>query len=257
MSLSKIRIKYLSSLKIKKLRDSSGQFIIEGDKIIRDLLTRKDLLITELIATSSWISRNHNLIGKKTFEIIETGELELARISSFETPPPVIALINIPKITTEPQKLADLLSIGLDGIQDPGNLGTIIRTADWFGIGNIVCSHDCADCFNPKVIQASMGAIMNVSVHYVDLRDTLQTLSIHPGYTICGTFMKGESLFSVNPFTSGLIMFGNEARGISKELDAFISKRITIPSPNQSKARVESLNVASAVAISCSWIVQK
>jgi TrmH family RNA methyltransferase len=257
MPLSKIRIKYLSSLKIKKLRDSSGQFIIEGDKIIRDLLSRNEVLIRELIATPSWISRNHSLIGKKALETIEAGEQELSRISSFETPPPVMALIDIPKITIDHQKLADYLSIGLDGIQDPGNLGTIIRTADWYGISDILCSQDCADCFNPKVIQASMGAIMNVSVHYVNLHDTLQILSVHPGYTICGTFMKGESLFSMKPVSSGLIMFGNEARGISKELDSFISKRITIPSSNLSKSRVESLNVASAVAIACSWIVQK
>lgn len=145
--------------------------------------------------------------------------------------------------------ISQTLCIGLDNIQDPGNLGTIIRTADWFGINQVICSEGCADRYNPKVIQASMGAIMNVNVYYADLVRMLVELSQDPGYHIAGTFMHGTAVNKAKSITKGMILFGNESRGISDELLPCINQRLTVPPGRDDNMHVESLNVASSVAV--------
>ena len=254
--LSKSQIKFLNSLKLKKFRETSGQFIVEGDKIIRDLLKNRNTKLYQLIATPSWLSQNDNIPKEKVAEIIEAQPTDLERITSFETAPPVIAVMNISIKEPDFNQIGDAISIGLDTIQDPGNLGTIIRTADWFGIEHIICSLECADCYNPKVVQSSMGALANVSIYYADLEPALGNL-IEKSVPVYGTFMNGIPIYEIPQASRGMIIFGNEARGISKEYEPYIQYRITIPSSNNSDTHVESLNVASAAAIACSWLVHK
>jgi TrmH family RNA methyltransferase len=252
--LSRNKIKYLSSLKIKKFRDLHGQFIIEGDKIIRDLLQDGKTLIQQLIATGEWLSENPPLKYGYFGEIIEAEMYDIARVSSLETPAPVMAVADIPKEQPDLHELSESWSLALENIQDPGNLGTIIRSANWFGIKNIVCSLDCADCFSPKVVQASMGALLNVKIHYTDLADIMDKIPHDPAYAVFGTFMKGTPVYDLPVLSKGMIVFGNEARGISEELFPFIHSRITIPPAKRDCNHVESLNVASAVAIVCALL---
>jgi TrmH family RNA methyltransferase len=254
--LSRNKIKYLTSLKIKKFRDLRGQFIIEGDKIIRDILQDEKTLVQQLIATGEWLAENQLLMNGRIGEVIEAEKKDIARVSSLETPAPVMAVVDIPQIQPDFNKLAETWSLVLDNIQDPGNVGTIIRSADWFGIQNIICSRDCADCFSPKVVQASMGAILNVNLHYTDLTEIMDKLPHDPSYRVYGTFVKGTPVHDLPATSKGLMVFGNEARGISKELVPFIQSCITIPPAKRYSTHVESLNVASAVAIVCALLIR-
>jgi TrmH family RNA methyltransferase len=256
MLLSRNKIKFLNSLKMKKFRSIHGQYVVEGDKIVRDILSHHPLAIQLLVATGEWLSCNpvNNRTGK--MEIAEADGNDFSRISSLETPPEVMAVLDIPGTTVDHEVLNDSLTIALDNIRDPGNLGTIIRTADWFGISNILCSNSCADCYNPKVVQASMGALPNVRVHYTDLKDLFAKLSGSEDFAVYGTFLDGQPVFDIKPSRKGILVFGNESRGISDELLPFITSRITIPPRIASRHHVESLNVASAVAIICAVFVK-
>ncbi len=256
MPLSRNNIKYLGSLKLKKFRNLHGQFLVEGDKIIGDLLRGRRFAIRQLIATGDWLAANQVWLSGLG-DIIETGIKDLARISSLEVPPPVIAVLDMPQNALNIGEIKGSWSLVLDNIQDPGNLGTIIRTADWFGIRHIICSIDCADCFSPKVVQASMGALMNLQVHYTCLTDLMNSMSFNTSYRSYGTFIKGTPLYEVPPASNGMVLFGNEARGISDELQPYILSRITIPAVSRNVPHVESLNVASAVAILCAWLIRK
>lgn len=249
--LSRNQIKYLSSLKIKKFRSIHRQFLVEGDKIVRDLMRANQAFIRQLIATPVWLSENRIVSSSHIQDILEAELTEISRISSLETPPPVIALLDLPEVTYNDDEVSSSISIALDAIQDPGNLGTIIRTADWFGIRNIFCNEACADCYNPKVVQVSMGAILHVGVHYVDLAEFLAGFSRKPDFTVYGTYMDGIPVMSVTPTKHGIIVFGNESRGISMEISPLIGQRLTIPPGTTEHGRVESLNVSSAVAIVC------
>ncbi len=249
--LSRNQIKYLSSLKIKKFRRIHRQFLVEGDKIVKDLIHNNQAYIRQLVATPAWLSENRISISPHIQEIVEAEPADMKRISSLETPPPVMAVLDIPEIQYDPEEVSVSVSIALDTIQDPGNLGTIIRTADWFGIRNIFCNESCADCYNPKVVQASMGAILHVGIHYVDLTEFLAGFSGKPDFTVYGTYMDGIPVMSVTPAKQGIIVFGNESRGISAEITPCIGQRLTIPPGTTKQGRVESLNVSSAVAIVC------
>jgi len=254
--LSRSKIKYLASLKIKKSRNLHGQFIIEGDKIVRDILQDGKTLVQQLIATEEWLSENRALMSGRIEEIIEAEMKTIARISSLETPAPVMAVADIPLAQPDFHELSESWSLALENIQDPGNVGTIIRSADWFGIKNIICSMDCADCFSPKVVQASMGAILNVKIHYTDLTEIMDKIPHDPSYRVYGTFLKGTPVHDIPAASKGMIVFGNEARGISKELFRYIQSRITIPPAKGNNTHAESLNVASAVAIVCALLVR-
>jgi RNA methyltransferase, TrmH family len=250
--LSRNKIKYLSSLKIKKFRNIHRQFIVEGDKIVRDLIHSGQAIIRQLVATPSWLSENHLITTPQIREIDEADLNDMKRISSLETPPPAIALLDIPDIAIDHGTVSASISIALDTIQDPGNLGTIIRTADWFGMRNIFCNEACADCYNPKAVQASMGAILHVRLHYVDLAEFLAGYFDKPGFTVYGTYLDGVPVSACIPAKHGIIVFGNESRGISAEISPYISQRLTIPPAAKEYRHVESLNVSSAVAIICS-----
>jgi TrmH family RNA methyltransferase len=257
MPLSRNQLKYLASLKNRKFRNMYHRFLIEGDKIIRDVINNRKNVIRQIIATRLWLHENNLHPSEMIGEILETDESTMTRISSLETPPGVIAVLDIPETSPDHPEIISSLSLVLDTIQDPGNMGTIIRTADWFGIRNIFCSEGCADCFGPKVVQASMGAVLNVKVHYQNIPGFLAAYSGIPDFMIYGATMEGENIFDCGPIKRGMVVFGNESRGISKEISSFIHRQITIPPVGGNQHHVESLNVASAVAIACSMLTHK
>ena len=245
--LTKNKIKYITSLAKKKFRDEEGVFLAEGAKVVGDILPY--FRCQMLCGTKEFLTQNPQI---KADEIIEISEAELLKCSQLKTPRDVIAVFYQPH--NEPLKAEvanEELCLMLDGVQDPGNLGTIIRLADWFGISDIVCSADCADCFNPKVIQATMGAIIRVRVHYTDLAKWLAKQQ-QAGTPIYGTFLDGENIYSKKLTHNGIIVMGNEGQGIGAACAATVSERLYIPPYPTDNNGSESLNVAIATAIICS-----
>lgn len=250
--LSKNNIKTINSLKIKKYRKQENAFICEGEKIF-ELLVSSDFTIKKVYATTGFISKN--LTKHENFDFEEIEEKELSKISALTTPQQVIAIVEIPKNNTNFNNFDTGLTIVLDKLQDPGNLGTIIRIADWFGIENVVCSDNSVDVYNPKVVQATMGSIFRVNVFYLKLEGLLQKASAE-NIPIYGTFMNGKNIYSSNLSSSGIIIMGNEANGITPEIEKFITHKISIPDFNKTKA-AESLNVAVSTSIVCSEFRRK
>src|SRR5690554_6566009 len=246
MSLSNNKIKYFKSLKEKKFRNQYNCFVAEGEKIVFDLMgTCKCQLIAAL---PDIISLHDELTAE---EIIVASEGELKRATSFKSPPSVIAVFYQPEFNEKELDLYNNLSLVLDGVQDPGNLGTIVRIADWFGIKNIICSNDCADIFNPKTIQATMGSISRVKLNYTDI---VKHLENNIDFPIYGTFMDGDNIFTENLTENGMIVMGSEGKGVSEAVGRLIKKRLHIPHyPNVLTGfnSPDSLNVAVATSITC------
>lgn len=244
--IRKNKIKQIHSLKQKKYRDELNLFIAEGPKTVGDLMHRKTPKL--IVATHEWLERNHDKI-KKECEVCEVSSEELSTVSLLKSPQQVLALF--PIINNDEQQLsAEGLYIALDGVQDPGNLGTIIRIADWFGIKEIVCSHDTVDVYNPKVVQATMGSIARVNIRYVNLQDFIR--NIKGKMPVYGTLLNGENIYEKSLTSNGIIVMGNEGNGISPEIRALIDSPLLIPTFQQSKDKADSLNVAVATAIVCS-----
>ncbi|MCF7567663.1 RNA methyltransferase [Sabulilitoribacter arenilitoris] len=230
--LSKNQIKFITCLKQKKYRMQHGFFVVEGVKTIQELLQSK-FVLHALYTTESF-----NIDAKDEILISET---ELKRISFLTTPNKALAVFRIP----EPKSINRKgLIVALDAIRDPGNLGTIIRLCDWFGVTDLVCSKATVDCFNPKVIQATMGSIARVNINYVDLVDFLNEVTL----PVFGAFMDGETVYTKKLLKEGVLVMGNEANGVSKEVEAIITEKISIPRFGNLQA-TESLNVATATAI--------
>lgn len=231
--ITKSQIKLITSLKQKKFRQQHGFFVAEGIKTINELLC-STLELHALFTTRPFkidASLHETIISDK----------DLKRISFLKTPNTALAVFKIPK----PQPIKkDGFMVALDTVNDPGNLGTIIRLCDWFGVRDLVCSTHTADCFNPKVVQATMGSITRVNVSYVDLEDFLKD---YEG-PVFGAFMDGENVYSSNLPKQGVLVMGNEANGISKEIEALVTQKIAIPRFGKLQA-TESLNVATATAI--------
>ena len=209
--LSKNKIKLFRSLGIKKNRLTTGLFIAEGKKLVMDLLL-SEFKISELFCSSQLADEIRPFHPNLKIEI--TDKDELARISFLKTAPEIVAVLKIPDLVIDWDEIKGELSLFLDAVQDPGNLGTIIRLADWFGIRNIICSEDCVDLYNPKVIQSTMGAFARVKVHYGSLTrflDQARELKI-PVY---GAFLEGENLYKCDLTSNGLVVMGNEGNGIS------------------------------------------
>lgn len=246
--ISKNKIKLIKSLEYKKYRDIHHLFLAEGNKIVTDLLHSK-IEVKTLIGTSEFLKSVENLIKPGT-EFIVSNHAGIKSASLLQNPQEVIALCQIPIYNPDDADPSTQLLICLDNIQDPGNLGTIIRVADWFGIENIMCSSGMADTFNPKAVQASMGSLGRVKVHYSSL-DTFLSAASAKGVTIAGAYLNGENVFTSDLPESGILVMGNEGRGISECLASYISKKISIPSFSKSAAHAESLNVATATAILC------
>ena len=232
--VSKNQIKLITSLQQKKYRAIHKMFVAEGIKVIQELLQSNfelyHLYITETI---------FELVAAHQKTLISTSELQ--KISALNTANNCLAVFIIP----EPKPMIEKgLLVALDDIRDPGNLGTILRMCDWYGIEQLICSKETVDIYNPKVIQATMGSIARVQVHYVELNDFLST-TLLPVY---GTFMSGENIYKSNLPEEAIVVLGNEANGISVDIEKTIKKRITIPRFGKFQ-QTESLNVASAAAI--------
>lgn len=237
---NKIR-KLVASLDDAKSRRESCLFAVEGTKCVND--TIEHFACRYLFATSRWLETHH--VDLHDDNIYRVARSEMERMSHLTTPPEVIAVYEIPDDIPDTCFASGKLSLALDRVQDPGNLGTIIRIADWFGITDIFCSNDTVDVYNPKVVQATMGAISRVRVHYVDLKEFLTSCEI-PVY---GTYLYGENIFSSTLPTEGIIVMGNEGQGISEEIGKCVTHRLTIPSYPEGAATSESLNVGMATAI--------
>ncbi|MBN1251909.1 MAG: RNA methyltransferase [Bacteroidales bacterium] len=243
--ISKAQIKFINSLKLKKFRDENALFVAEGYKIVNDLVN-SSLKIKTVYYTHEYFNVFN---AKEDFELIEVSQSDLDKVSFLKNSSKVIALIEIPSLFVDFELITNEISIALDTIQDPGNLGTIIRTADWFGVKNIYCSKDCVDVFNPKVVQATMGAIGKVNVHYLDLKELFSKLIDNQDFKIHGSFLDGESVYKADLKNKGIILMGNEGNGISEELEKFISKRLFIPKFYTEEIGSESLNVSIATSI--------
>lgn len=260
--ISKNKIKYIRSLELKKNRNKEGKFVAEGFKVVDDLfaLQPADLIV----ATQEWLHGKH--LADQT-EVIEVTEEELKKVSFLQHPQQVLAVFRqdtgcnkqdsnssqeeaeeknfgFSKINTQE------LSLALDGVQDPGNLGTIIRIADWFGITHIYCSQDTADVYNPKVVQATMGSIARVKVEYGNLLALVESLPAD--VPVYGTLLDGDNIYQQQLENRGLIVMGNEGKGISPALAKKVNRRLLIPNFPEGRATADSLNVAIATAITCS-----
>ncbi|SCD19993.1 tRNA G18 (ribose-2'-O)-methylase SpoU [Proteiniphilum saccharofermentans] len=243
MSLSKNKIKYIRSLNEKKFRNEHNTFVAEGTKLVFDLLRT---CRCQLIAALPSILSSHPEL--KAEEIIAADENELKKATFLKTAPQIIGVFYRPSQEIEKIDFSNQLCLVLEGIQDPGNMGTIIRIADWFGIEHIISSYDSVDIFNPKTVQATMGAIARIKVFYTDIKDLLRQQSHSPIY---GTFLEGEDIYSTSLSNNGFIVMGSEGRGISRETEKLINKKLFIPNFPEGRATSESLNVATATAITC------
>lgn len=252
--ISRNTIKLVRSLARKKHRDACGLFVAEGVKTVGDLLPLRTLRMAFVTETGLAELRERgleSLLWAAEVTLVKPSEME--RLSFLETPPEVLAVFAKPSFDetfeTLSKVVANELCLALDGVQDPGNVGTIVRLADWFGVEHIFASQDTADVYGPKVVQASMGSIGRVQVHYLDLPDFVTTL---PKETLVyGTFLDGPSIYVQNLEPRGLLVMGNEGKGISVEVAAKVNRKLFIPSFPASRPTGESLNVAVATAILC------
>ncbi|MDR1259502.1 MAG: RNA methyltransferase [Tannerellaceae bacterium] len=244
--LSKNKIRYVRSLESKKFRNAHNAFLAEGNKLVSDVLGAFEC--EWMLAKPSWMATQGDIPAG---ELLVDEYDEISKVSLLSTPQDVIAVFRRPAYDLSHADASASLVLALDGVQDPGNLGTIVRLADWFGIEHVVCSPDTADVFAPKAIQATMGAIARVQVHYTPLESFLKAASEN-SVPVYGTFMSGESLYGHALSEAGVIVMGNEGGGIRPEAEQFISHRLHIPAFAPGRATSESLNVAIATAIVCS-----
>ncbi len=252
--LSKNRKKLIKGLSQKKIRRSEGLFVAEGDKLLKELLgtspgDSQGFRIHSIVATREWLEENRDGISGPC-EVIETTFGELRQVSSQQTPDRALAIVRIPDQQWESATIRRGLSIGLYRLQDPGNMGTIIRIADWFGIRSVICSADSADLYNPKVIRASMGSFLRVRVYHRDLQETLAELKAGPDYRVYATVREGDDLFRSRVAGPGLLLMGNESQGLEPGLLRLADSRLSIPWHDPG-SHAESLNVAVAAAIFC------
>lgn len=234
----KSKIKYIQTLGQKKFREAEGLFIAEGPKVVDDLIASVPSMIKEVYAVESWVKEHGDRVGAAMVETIEDWELE--KVSQLATPNQVLAIVkqfnNSPSLISKGK-----LILALDTIQDPGNLGTIIRIADWFGVMQVICSEACADRYNPRVVQATMGSIARVDVLYTNLHQWLTDQDTR----IYITALEGVDVRKMEPLKEGIIVIGNESKGVSAEILGLGGKKITIPR----KGNAESLNAAVATGI--------
>lgn len=249
--MSKNKIKEINGLQRKKKREDTGCFVVEGDKMAREAIEQQPRAIKKLLALETWLQKYQRILHQEHIPFQTIDERTLAKISAMKTPNQVLLIMQIPPPIKIPVFLNQQLSLYLDGIQDPGNMGTILRIADWFGLKTVICSPNCVDVYSPKVVQATMGAIFRV----VTLESSLIKLTdAFPGINVYGTLLAGENLFGLAVEPKGIIVIGNEGKGISPENKPLITKPISIPKGTDSQA--ESLNAAIATGIVCAYFSQ-
>lgn len=244
--ISKNKIKYIRSLELKKNRISERIFVAEGNKLVADMLPFYTCKL--LLAKPNWMATQGDIPAE---ELLVADEDDIRKASFLKNPQDVLALFHYPEWNLEEADPRKDLVLLLDGIQDPGNLGTIIRLADWFGIEHIVCSTDTADVFNPKTVQATMGALAHVKVHYTELAGYIRHWKGN-SVPVYGTFLDGDNLYGRSLTKNGLLIMGNEGNGVRPEIASLADERLYIPNYPQGRETAESLNVAIATAILCS-----
>lgn len=227
--MSKSEIKDIRSLSQKKFRDERKLFIVEGEKLVAEAVT-SDFEVVRIIRTE------------------DIGYEAMSRISLLSSPSPVLAIVRMPSFGAGCCIDPESLTLALDGLRDPGNVGTIIRLADWFGIRHIIASRDTVDIFNPKVVQATMGALFRVDFSYCDLPEVLSGVSC----PVFGTYLEGDNIYEAELPDKGIIVMGSESDGISPEVGECVTVKLTIPHFSKGKNVCESLNVAMATAVVCS-----
>ncbi|MCU0378174.1 MAG: RNA methyltransferase [Bacteroidales bacterium] len=253
--MTRHQAKMVLSLQKKKVREESSLFVIEGDKVVREYMLAGNRVIL-LAAKPEWLDGEPETVTGMADEIVTVSYDDLRRISSLKTPHNVLAVAAMKTTDFSAEILADGLTIALEYVQDPGNMGTIIRIAAWFGIKNIICSADCVDVYNPKVIQATMGAFLHVRVYYVSLDKVLKNAQ-EAKMPVYGATIDGKSIYDCKLNSHGIILLGNESKGISDGLLQHVTDRITIPGPEKPLAGIESLNVSMAAAIICSEFARR
>jgi TrmH family RNA methyltransferase len=227
------------SLSDKRTRDAERLFVAEGAKLVEEIINSQ-LRIRNIYTTRD------DVAGR---DVVRIEKREMERISQLNTASDILAVVEQPRYTLSLDNLKRKLTLALDGVQNPGNMGTIIRLADWFGVENIICSRECADLYNPKVVQATMGALLRVKVHYVDNLSTLLSEARTSGVAIYGTLLDGNNIYQEKLSQEGIIVMGNEGRGLSDACRATISDRLFIPPYPIDTPTSESLNVAMATGI--------
>ena len=248
--ISKSQISYIKSLQQKKFRKEHQQFIVEGDKLCDEFL-QSEYSIQGIYVLETKREKYELLLSKlsKNIEIVVLKQEDIDKLSNMSTSPEVLMLVDIPKSLSSDDipkaEFSNGLVLVLDGVKDPGNMGTIIRIADWFGIKYVVCSEDCVELYNPKLVQSTMGSLLRTNVIYSDL---IEFLSNNKGISIYGALLEGENIYSLVGKMRGVLVMGSESHGISKEILPLINKPITIPA----FGKAESLNVAIATGILCS-----
>lgn len=246
--ISKSQIQYIKSLTVSKFRKIHKKFIAEGPRIINEL-ANSSFNIEGIYAQLAWVKSNRFRFPNDT-QIIEVSEKELGRISGLKTPNQILAVVHMSENIQPDSNTFNDLVLMLDNISDPGNMGSIIRTADWFGIQQIICSNNCVDIYNPKVVQATMGSLFRVQVFYTNLKMYLEQLPAEQ--VIYGTLLEGNNIYQTNLEKQGIIIIGNESRGISKNLIPFITHKLSIPNYTiKTEETAESLNASTATAIVC------
>jgi len=257
--ISSSRSKLLRSLQHKKYRDRHQLFVVEGEKMVGEL-TEQDpghgFEVREIYATPEWIRDPSRQMLSSGIDVVEATREEIQKVSTLVSPQAVIALVSKPKIPPGIEELIHHTVLAFESIRDPGNLGTIVRTADWFGIKHIICSPDSTDIFNPKVIQATMGAFTRVKVYYSNLSEWLDSSGMEQK-AVYGTYLEGENIYETSLHAAPVILFGNESRGLSDKLVSRAQRLISIPSFSEKGKGSESLNVASSVAVVCSEIKRR
>lgn len=248
--LSHNQIKFINSLKVKKYRQQHKTFIIEGEKGVQELLSSAIQPIT-IYAVAEWLDKHETLLRKKRIEMQEISSEELGKVSDLNTPNQVLALAAIPDTSLPDPAAFSGMALALDGIRDPGNMGTIIRTADWFGIRKIICSSDSVDMYNPKVVQSTMGSYARVQVFYLNLPGFFQKLPAD--VPVFGALLEGPDITGKSFTRPGIILIGSESHGISKTLMPYINEPLHIPgfSLSDQTNQAESLNASIANGIIC------
>ena len=252
MSLSKNKLKYLRSLKLKKFRQKYNNFIVEGDKIASELLESNSLEIEGIFATEEWINSNSHLLYTYTSITHVASEPDLKKITLFNTPSQVFVVVRQPNRALPDDFLTKHFTLFLDDIQDPGNMGTILRIADWFGISTVICSENCVDIYNHKVVQSSMGAFLRVNIVISSFDNVYKK---YPNLPYYGTVLAGNNLYEETFKEKGVVIIGNEGNGISENIITKLTHKISIPKGKGGGA--ESLNAAVATGIVCSILEMK
>ena len=244
--LSKNNIKYIRSLKLKKFRQKYNKFVVEGNKIALEMIQSGSITIENIYALSSWVKTNEHLLKFHNDKLRLVSEKELQKISFLKTPNEVLIVAEAFDNQVDGATVLNGVSLFLDGIQDPGNMGTIIRTADWFGIESIFCSPNCVSLYNSKVLQSTMGAFLRVKVIELSFEELKNKF---PNLPVYGTILGGENIFESHLEDKGIIVIGSEGNGISDSVIEQLDYRITIPTNSVNGS--ESLNAAVATGIVC------